>query len=401
MSQQSRAKQSDKLRLDAVYRNTNDWQNPLDQFNSFFRFSDGLGINNTSGFRPKSRKGGSKSIIECGFCVLVTNFGEIEWPDSLDAESGLFTYYGDNRKPGNAIAETRVGGNRLLERAFASLHSGRRDAISPFLCFESFQGADGMYMRFLGLAVPGAEGVSSLDDLVAIWRRVGDQRFQNYRATFTILNEPAIAHSWLEEIVAGVPPASAKGCPQSFARWVKSGKYEALEAQQEVVPRLKDEQLPKTRREWRVLKAVLSLDDRQFEHASAALLAMMDPRYREIEVTRAVQDGGRDVLAYYRVGHGGHSVSLNVCLEAKRWDPAKGVGVKPMMRLISRIKHRDFGIFVTTSYFDRYVQRELIADGHPVILVAGGDFARILISKEIEGEPLERWLDVIRNQSNV
>lgn len=389
------------MHLDAVYRNTNDWHHPLDQFNSFFRFSDGLGINNTSGFRPKSRESGSKSIIECGFCVLVTNFGETEWPDSLDAESGLFTYYGDNRKPGKTVADTRVGGNRLLETVFASLHIGQRGAICPFLCFESFQGADGMYMRFLGLAVPGAEGVSSLDDLVAIWRRVGTQRFQNYRATFTILNEPAIAHSWLEEIVAGVPPATAKGCPPSFARWVKSGKYEALQAQQEVVPRLKQEQLPKTRREWSVLKAVLSLDDRQFEHAAAALLAVMDPRYRDIAVTRAVKDGGRDVLANYRVGHDGHSVLLSVCLEAKRWDPTRSIGVKPMMRLISRIKHRDFGVFITTSYFDPYVQRELIADGHPVVLVAGGDIARILISKEVEGEPLERWLDVVRNESDV
>ncbi len=392
---------SNELSVDAVYRNTNDWQNPLDQFNSFFRFSDGRGINNTSGFRPKSRKGGPTSITDCGFCVLVTTFGETEWPDSLDADTGQFTYYGDNRKPGKAIADTYVGGNRLLESVFASLHDGHRDGICPFLCFESFQGADGMYMRFLGLAVPGAEGVSSLDDLVAVWRRRGNQRFQNYRATFTILKEDTVKHSWLEEIVAGVAPAAATGCPPSFSLWVKSGKYKALKAEQKVIPRPKAEQLPKTKREWEVLKAVLSLNNRQFEHAAKSLIEMMDARYRDAKVTREVRDGGRDVLAVYLVGHDDHSIALDVCAEAKRWDPDSSIGVKPMMRLISRLKHRDFGIFLTTSYFEKQVQQELIADGHPVVLVAGGDIARMLIAKEIEGEALNRWLESVRNREGV
>lgn len=393
--------QPNELFVDAEYRNTNDWKNPHDQFNSFFRFSDGRGINNTSGFRPKSRANGSTSIKDCGFCVLVTNFGETEWPDSLDADTGQFTYYGDNRKPGKRLAETFVGGNRLLENVFAKLHDGHRDEICPFLCFESFQGADGMYMRFLGLAVPGAEGVSSLDDLVAIWRRRDNQRFQNYRATFTILDESTVKHSWLEAILAGNAAATAEGCPHSFSLWVRNGKYNALTAPQELVPRPKFEQLPKTAREWRVLDFVLTLDDRQFEHASGSLLQMMDRRYRDIKVTRAVQDGGRDVLATYRVGHDNHSIALDVCLEAKRWDPATSIGVKPMMRLISRLKHRDFGIFVTTSYFDRIVQRELIADGHPVVLIAGGDIARMLISEEREGDALERWLESVRSQAEI
>ena len=70
--------------------------------------------------------------------------------------------------------------------------------------------------------------------------------------------------------------------------------------------------------------------------------------------------------------------------------------MKPMMRLISRLKHRDFGVFITTSFFDTTVQRELIEDGHPVILVSGGDIARILIAHEKDGDALDRWLDGVR-----
>lgn len=216
--------QLSELRLDAVYRNTNNWRSPADQFNRFFRFSDGRGINNTSGFRPKSRKGGPTAATECAFCVLVSNFGEIEWPDQLDAESGIFTYYGDNRRPGSAIADTTVGGNRLLEHVFGLLHSGHRAAICPFLCFESFPGAEGMCMRFLGLAVPGADGYSSLEDLVAVWRLSGRQRFQNYRATFTILNEPVVSHAWLDGLVLGMFPANSPGCPPALDRWFRTAE---------------------------------------------------------------------------------------------------------------------------------------------------------------------------------
>lgn len=389
------------LFVDAVYRSTNNPTMPQDEFDALFRFSDGRGINNTSGFRPKSKAGESTAITDCCFCVIVTNYGEVEWPDSLDLDTGQFTYYGDNRQPGKALTETRVGGNLLLEKVFTDLHDGRRSDIPPFLCFEKFKGADGVYMRFLGLAVPGAPGVSSLDDLVAIWKRRGSQRFQNYRAIFTILDESSIERSWLDEIVAGRPPIEAEGCPPAFVEWVKTGIYRPLCTQSESIPRSKLDQLPKSKREWDVLNSVLTLTNREFEYAAKKLVELMDPRYRDARVTREVQDGGRDVLAVYYVGHDSHSVALEVSVEAKRWKPDSPVGVKPMMRLISRLKHRDFGIFITTSYFQKQVQQELIEDGHPVVLVAGGDIARMLIAKEIEGEVLERWLHEIRETEQV
>jgi hypothetical protein len=385
------------LRVDAVYRNTNNWKAPADQFNRFFRFSDGVGINNTSGFRPKSKNGGSTDIVNCAFCVLVTTFGETHWPDRLDRESGEFLYYGDNQKPGKAVNETAVGGNRLLEHVFLNLHSGARSLIPPFLCFESFTGSDGKYMRFLGLAAPGGQGISSLEDLVAVWRVKSGTRFQNYRALFTVLRSETVSHAWLEDLVGGMSPADSPQCPQSWARWAKFGLYDALKCEQQIVPRSRAEQLPQTTREADVLEQILSsLTDREFEFAAAAIVGMMDPRFCDVEVTRAVRDGGRDVIAAYRIGHETHHVSLHACVEAKRWKPGSSVGVKPLMRLISRIKHRDFGVFVTTSFFDRQVQEELLEDRHPVVLVSGGDVARLLISRDLEGPALERWIQEVK-----
>jgi len=385
------------LRIDASYRDLANWTLDSDEFNKFFRFSDGRGIANAQGFRPKSVSGGSTAITDCGFCVLVTTLREPEWPDAFDIDSGLFTYYGDNREAGKAVSDTPIGGNLLLEQVFEQLHNGHREAICPFLCFQKYTGAGGVYMRFLGLAVPGAQGVSSLDDLVAVWRRRGDKRFQNYKAIFTILDDETVTHAWLNEIVSGVTPRKANGCPPAFSNWIKTGKYVPLVTERKVGPRSKVDQQPKTSSEQKVLEKVRSLTPRQFEFAAAELLPLIDPRFIDIRVTREVRDGGRDVLAEYQVGHGDHSIPLHVSVEAKLWNEAGAVGVKPMMRLISRLKHRDFGVFVTTSFFDKTVQAELIEDGHPVILVSGGDIARILIANEKDGKALDRWLDGIRN----
>ena len=147
-------------------------------------------------------------------------------------------------------------------------------------------------------------------------------------------------------------------------------------------------------------KVYTELSDRQFEFAAADLVQRMDERFDELSVTRAVRDGGRDVIASYRVGHALHQVKLSAYVEAKRWNPATAVGVKPMMRLIARLKHRDIGVFVTTSFFDGQVQRELIEDGHPVLLISGGDIARLLHSRELGSDQnIAAWLDGIRQRA--
>ena len=374
------------LRVDASYRNTSNWKHPSDVFNRFFRFADGKGITNSAGFRPKSRARGATDIRQAAFCVLVTTFREIEWPDELDRESGTFTYYGDNRAAGRQLDATTVGGNRLLERVFTDLHLGDRATIPPFLCFEKCHSSHGTVMKFLGLACPGASGVSGLEDLVAVWRVQGNDRFHNYRATFTILNAETVSHAWLQDLVDDVEPADSANCPDAWSLWVKSGTYASLRCVRQQSPRSREEQMPSTADETAVLDRVFNeLTPREFEFFVAGLLPILDERFIELRVTSAVRDGGRDIIARYRVGHQFQQVQLKAYVEAKRWRPNSAVGVKPMMRLLARLKHRDLGVFVTTSFFEQQVQRELVEDNHPVLLVSGGDIARILIGAEYGG----------------
>ena len=53
-----------------------------------------------------------------------------------------------------------------------------------------------------------------------------------------------------------------------------------------------------------------------------------------------------------------------------------------------------------TGAFAQQVQEEVIEDRHPVIMVTGGDIARILIACELDvAEKLEAWLAGIRQKA--
>ncbi len=75
------------------------------------------GVN--GGFRKVNRTDGTGKPA---YVILYTTMGELEWPDYLDEETGIFRYYGDNRKPGRELTDTKLKGNELLEQVFSLLN---------------------------------------------------------------------------------------------------------------------------------------------------------------------------------------------------------------------------------------------------------------------------------------
>lgn len=78
------------------------------------------------------------------------------------------------------------------------------------------------------------------------------------------------------------------------------------------------------------------------------------------------------------IGTGAASITIDFALEAKCYATSNSVGVREMSRLISRLRHRQFGILVTTSYVDRQAYREIKEDRHPIIIVSARDIVAIL-----------------------
>ena len=313
--------------------------------------------------------------------VLYTTGAHRDWPDTLDRETGLFTYFGDNREPGKELHNTSRGGNAILRTCFDRLHGSppEREKIPPFLLFDKASQAGGRAVRFLGLAVPGAVDVQPTDDLVAIWRTSKGERFQNYRATFTILDVATVSRAWLDELAAGQTLGAS--CPRPYRDWVTKGKYTPLESPRTIAFRTKEQQMPETGKDLALVMAIYDYfeDPYAFEACAIELWSMQAKESVTYIGTRRSADGGRDAYGHYYVGPADDRVKLAWSLEAKRYKPGGGgAGVKDTSRLISRLRHREFGVFVTTSHVGRQAYEEIRGDEQPIIIICARDIAEVL-----------------------
>ncbi len=104
----------------------------------------------------------------------------------------------------------------------------------------------------------------------------------------------------------------------------------------------------------------------------------MIPDIATLDVTRPSRDGGRDAIGQLRVGSGRSSILADFALEAKCYGLKNAVGVRDMSRLISRLRHRQFGVLVTTSCVDLQAYKEIKEDQHPVVVIAAIDIVELL-----------------------
>jgi hypothetical protein len=336
----------------------------------------------------------------CTALVLSSSGTDPDWPDHLDAESGDYVYYGDNKDGGRDIHGTGKGGNLLLSQMFAAESTcDGRSRMPPTLVFEKtgFR----RDTRFLGLAVPTSQ---ESDGLIAIWRQTNGIRFQNYKARFRIIDCNQVPLDWIRELVAGNTDSAKKLAPKVWSHWVKSGKAIALHAPKTVQHRTEEDQLPEPS-DVAGIKLLESIRARfkdtphDFEFVAAELFRLIEPRVYDLEVTKMSADGGRDAIGRLRVG-GDESESdgifLEFALEAKAWSASIGLGVKATSRLISRLKHRQFGVIVTTSYVSKQAYQEIREDAHPVVVIAARDIAQILRSRGVStAEAVNAWIDRI------
>ena len=350
-----------------------------------------LPVGNQGGFRYA----GSPSQGTVRLVVLYTSGVNEDWPDVLDPTTGTFTYFGDNRAPGHELHDTPRRGNQILRSAFASAAGGSssRAGVPPFLLFER-AAAKGRAVQFRGLMAPGSQLVPRDEQLVALWRNRGGQRFQNYRATFTVLDANPLKRTWLDSVLLGAPLANA---PAAWSAWVSGGAFRALQAPPTTQHRNRAQQLPAASRDIVLLEMLVEhFKDRpiDFERCAVELFRLAAPGVQNVDVTRPSRDGGRDAIGQYAIGPAADPIRLDFALEAKCYKPGNSVGVKELARLISRIKHREFGVLVTTSYVNEQAYKEVRDDGHHIIIIAGSDLVATLKTAAIgTAATLKAWLD--------
>ena len=375
------------LFVDAVYEGGNDKNLKSEVLSKIAH------VGNTGGFRKCKKTVNGKKVKDPAYVCIYTTGEEIEWRDEVDRTLGRFSYWGDNRKPGNPLTKTSLGGNGFLQDIFTNLNLGIRKKIAPVFVFQKYCGRD---VIFLGLAVPGDRRMNPQDALVAVWAQSSDGRYQNYKAIFTILDVPQIDRRWLHDLEYN-DGYDSPYAPKVWKNWVNKGTYRPLITEKNPIQyRKKNEQLPTLGSiEYQMLDTLISYfkDPVAFEACACKIAQIMDSNIISYEQTQRTRDGGRDAVGKYRVGGISNGIELEFALEAKRYSMDNPVGVKETSRLISRIKHRQFGIFITTSYVGDQAYKEIIEDEHPVVIISGKDIIEILLNAGIGSvEQLSDWL---------
>ena len=178
-----------------------------------------------------------------------------------------------------------------------------------------------------------------------------------------------------------------------------TGAYRPLISQQMEKGRTTSQQTPDSAIEKEIIKTIYDFckdDPYSFEEVAAEFWRLQCAERTEVDTTRPYRDGGRDGTGWIGIGPTNDVVKLFFSLEAKCYAPNNGVSVKDISRLISRLRHREFGVLVTTSYLSEQAYAEIRADGHPIIVFSGKDIAQILYAHGISNSAdCISWLKTI------
>lgn len=205
-----------------------------------------------------------------------------------------------------------------------------------------------------------------------------------------------MSRDWIKDLQNGL--IHSKNTPAVWRDWIGKRAYKPLVSIPASLSRSGQTQRPQTMAEESILQTIWEYfgepfagrsGTHAFEHFAAWVFSLTDSRVVIDEVTRRSLDHGRDAVGHYKLGLDADPIIVDFALEAKCYEPGfsgrktNTVGVKETSRLISRLLHRQFGVLVTTSVIADQAYTEIRQDKHPVILIAGGDIARILISRGI------------------
>lgn len=391
-----------RLTIDCIYQNNKPYRNTSDLV-----LPKIMNVKNSGGFRYIGRL---KDPFDIKYIVLYSTNQDIYWQDELDEELGMYIYYGDNKQAGRELHDTNIGGNLILKNIFDLTSSKKIDdriKIPPIFLFEKSVEND---VKFSGLLVPGYKGITEKEWLTALWaKRDEGGRFQNYKAIFTVLDistgsefEPDVASinlKWLEDLKNGCGYQS-KYAPLNWKKWIKHGIYNPLITKVEQKIRKKEDQLPHDEEQLKMLSEIYNyFKDKptNFEFFATYITMQADKHVVDITNTRPTRDGGRDGIGEYRIMNVlGNSIKTIFAVEAKCYSITDSVGVKETSRLISRIRNRQFGVLVTTSFVAQQAYEEIIEDQHPIAIIAGKDIVDILFKNEITNvEQLKQFLNII------
>ncbi|MFL5676071.1 MAG: restriction endonuclease, partial [Chloroflexota bacterium] len=274
-----------------------------------------------------------------------------------------------------------------LKQAFDNVLDSRLALVPPILHFS--KQTTGV-LRFNGLCI--------LDRLELTWFEDHGRPVRNYRAQLTILDEEFVDISWLHSRMSATSISGLDVGPRAWKRY-QDGVIDRLRVWAPSIRTLA-QQLPVAgSSDANLLLQLQTLTPTEFEAAVVTLFGELDEVRHNITRTRPTSDGGFDFYGSFTLPPP-IQYEIPFLGEAKRYARSTAVGPKDVSRLVARLTRGQYGIFVTTSYFTKQTQEEVLEDRYPASLVAGADLVRIMRERRItQGSDIRpSWLATVRSQ---
>jgi hypothetical protein len=360
---------------------TNFWH--VTHLDSFARPQLEKGINPIASV--KSATGSRRPAILISSSPHRVGSAQTPWHDIFDVDNGHIRYFGDAKTPGQDPAQSP--GNKALLEAHA-IHSAvdpsERARATPIIFFRrtSVNGTTKGFLAFQGIGVvERAERITQYDQRQ-------QASFSNYvydLAVLSLSNEhETFDWGWINARRNHLltEEECLKLAPKAWRKWLQGGSSALPRTRRHVSKLLvtkPKEQLPeKGTRYDQILQTICAhyaAKKHHFEGLAYAitrhLLNSSRSRFIDGWITPAGGDGGADFIGRLDTGQGFGAVRQIIYGQAKCVATTSAVDGKDIARTVARLKRGWFGAFVTTSYFSEPVQREIIEDEYPLLLISG------------------------------
>jgi len=378
-----------KYRLGNRYIDKGSRRNSADQFLRWINV-DGSGMLNSPGIRPLKYTSELHENNLPSFLVLVTHevtSGRLNpWDDIVDLSNAEILYWGDAKaNPNKDIDDFR--GNATLRAIYNYLLTGERELVPPILHFSKPEKG---YVQFNGLCV--------LEKLDITWFDDHGYPTPNYHAKLKILDCRDVATDWLHHRVSQSEIHNLDAhpdCPDAWRQY-KKGNLKPINIWATQI-KSKDDQLPEENsQDDSILKALNKIDAFAFEKIIVSLFRQLKDITHQISGTKKTGDGGFDFYGTFNLPRP-LNYKISFLGEVKRYGRNTAIDPKTLSRLVARLNRKEYGIFVTTSYFTPQAQKEVLSDAYPVHLISGQDLLNIMKDLNVikQGKLDTDWLDAV------
>ena len=316
------------------------------------------------------------------------------WQDHFEPDRGKVIYFGDNKVDKDTAPELVRGNRALLEqlRIHQAPEPSIRQFSAPLIYFRGarHEGRQKGQVSFLGV------GTVERVERVTQWDRHASSSFVNYRFHCSVLSlndeNEMLDWRWINDRrdPSKTLAQSERAAPKSWCRFIADGPSAVPAVRRDVV-RLRvspsDEQRPPSgSREAKVLREIYEYyanGKHRFEAlaeiVAERVLSASGATYKRGWLTPRGGDGGVDFIGRLDVGAGFASVRLVVLGQSKCEKLDRATGGVHIARTVARLRRGWIGVYVTTSYFSTAVQREVVEDEYPIVLIHGQQVAETVL----------------------